>query len=155
MAAAISCMRGLPAGLARIQRVDTAPYTIAATAHTSAKISELDMNALPFFKNPDRETARVGAIPREREANGTRRRAAVAVLVPFPSAVPGLLEKSRSRQNPLLCQLARGTVEPIPGRAATPRTSRRACAAPRRCEAARTAADHRDKAAAPRPSRAA
>src|SRR5438067_13076820 len=64
MAAAISCMRGLPAGLARTQRMETAPYTIAATAQTSAKISALDME-LSLKETLDRETAPASVILRK------------------------------------------------------------------------------------------
>jgi hypothetical protein len=38
MAAAISCMRGLPAGFARIWLIQIAPKTMAVTAQTSAKM---------------------------------------------------------------------------------------------------------------------
>src|ERR1043165_4551980 len=38
MAAAISCMRGEPAGFLRIQTIDAQPYSRAMTAHTNANI---------------------------------------------------------------------------------------------------------------------
>src|SRR4030095_3574219 len=43
MAAAISCMRGLPAGLARIHLIQMPPTMIATTAQTSAKIRPVVM----------------------------------------------------------------------------------------------------------------
>src|SRR5881227_2497223 len=47
MAAAISCMRALPAGFASTCRIETMPNTMAAIAQTSAKMRPVDMVLLP------------------------------------------------------------------------------------------------------------
>jgi hypothetical protein len=50
IAAAISCMRALPAGCARIQRTENTPYSIATTPAAMASHSALSsvIKASPF-----------------------------------------------------------------------------------------------------------
>ncbi len=110
MAAAISRIRSLPAGIFMIQPIQTKPKTMAASAQRSAKMRPMDIfETLPKVAIESWGKSPRGLCP----APSTCRRRVHRGAIP-PRRPEGSGRRFRQiRANPLLCQCAVQEVEPI------------------------------------------